>query len=130
MDMDFGGTAATANSGDGNGGSSGTACMELPLYLDAWVDELFERVTALVSNLDTGPGHRTDLAAPARFEASASFLLAVRGGALYMLGFWHCPGSLCAQAYWLHASKCCGRALTAPLVYCLESAGLTGFSMA
>lgn len=78
MDMDFGGTAGGgAGGGPGANGGRGASCMELPLYLDDWVAELFERVTTLVSNLDTGPGHRTDLAAPTRSDTQGSFLLAV-----------------------------------------------------
>lgn len=77
--MDFGMAGGSQSQSQGGGSGSGSgSCVVLPLYVEEWAEEVLSRVQALVSNLESGLGHRTDQAASSRLEANGTFLMSVR----------------------------------------------------
>jgi proteasome activator subunit 4 len=54
-----GGGSADVLMMEGGGGQQGAAGVyRLPLYLEDWVEQVMERLLSLLSNLDTGAGHK------------------------------------------------------------------------
>jgi hypothetical protein len=51
--------AAGAAAAAAAGAAPGAAVYRLPLYLEDWVEQVMERLFALLANLDTGPSHRS-----------------------------------------------------------------------
>jgi hypothetical protein len=88
-DADPAGGSADVLMGGGGGQPGAAGVYRLPLYLEDWVEQVMERLLSLLSNLDTGAGHKgTDTQAKSDLLLRSSGIGKVRGASRLCLQEW------------------------------------------